>query len=119
MAPVKLARPHLGRAIVALAYTLAAAGLLVLASADLRFDRWAIVGASGATILGLVILLVTGLGYLWLLVSAAWIYATVIEAVHAAASASDRAGLALVFCALALGALAAYVAWRREAPLRA
>lgn len=110
-------RPHIGRAVLCTAYLLATVGLLVLAFDGILFDKFAIVGAAGATIVCLVALLFTGWGDLYLGIGAAWLYACLIEMLRGPGD-KDRAGLGLVFLAFALGALAAYTAWRREAPLR-
>lgn len=114
---MKLTRPHLGRIALGASYSLATAGLLILATDGVLFDEWAIVGAAVVTLIALAALMLTGEGWLYLIVGGAWLYATVIEAIRGPTS-GDRAGLALVFLALAVGALAAYTAYRREAPLR-
>lgn len=110
-------RPHVGRIVVAFAYMLGTAGLLVLAWDAVLLDRWGITGAAVGTLALLGLILYTGRGGLWLGVGGCWIYAAVIEAFRGA-STDERTGLSLVFLALAFGALAAYVAYRREAPLR-
>lgn len=116
---MKLRRPHLGRVVVSVAYGLATSGLLVLASTSdgLLVDEWAIVGASIATLGLLVVILATGEGALWLGVGAAWIYATVMEMLRGPNNL-DRAGLSLVFAALAVGGLGAYTAYRRDIAVR-
>lgn len=115
---MRLQRPHIGRAVLCTAYLLATAGLVVLAFDGVLFDKWAIFGASVATVLAVVALLVTGWGDLYLGIGAAWLYACLIEMLRGPGD-KDRAGLGLVFLAFAFGALAAYTAWRRETPLRA
>lgn len=111
-------RPHLGRIVVSIAYALATTGLLILAfHPNPLHDEWAIVGASVATLVLLALLLWTGHGELWLGVGGAWVYAAVIQAIRGP-NDLDRAALALIFVAFAVGALGAYTAYRREEPLR-
>lgn len=116
---MRLVRPHLGRIVVSLAYMLATSGLLVLASTSdgLLVDEWAIVGASIVTLALLLAILATGEGALWLGVGGAWIYAAVMEMLRGPNNL-DRAGLSLVFLALAVGGLGAYTAYRRDTAVR-
>lgn len=115
---VHLERPPWVRVVICAAYLLASTGLLILGlTPNVLFDKWALVGAAIATLVLLVAILATGLGQLYLGVGGAWIYATVMEFIRVAGS-DERTGLGLIFLALAVGALAAYTAWRREAPLR-
>lgn len=109
-----MTRPHAGRVIVCGAYLIATVGLMILAFDDVLYDRWAIFGASGATLVALVAILVTGNAYLWLGVGGAWIYAVVIEMIRGPEGAA-KIGLSLVFLAFAFGALGAYVANRMSA----
>lgn len=114
---MRFVRPPLIRIVIATTYVLATSGLLILAFDGVLFDRWAIAGASIGTLVLLAILLATGHGPLYLGVGGSWIYAAIIELLRGPAGA-NHVGMTLVFVALAFGALAAYTAYRREAPLR-
>lgn len=106
-------RPQAGTIVICLAYLLATAGLMSLAFDHSLFDTWAIVGAGVVTVVALVFILLTREPLAWLLVAAAWVYAAVIE-LFRGPNGYEKGGLALVFLALALGALGTYTAYRRE-----
>lgn len=119
LAQIHLERPPWVRVVICASYALSSTGLLILGlTPNVLFDKWALVGAAIATLLLLVAILTTGLGQLYLGIGGAWIYATVMELIRVTGT-EEATGLGLIFLALAVGALAAYTAWRREAPLRA
>ena len=93
-------------------YYLASVGLILLAFNHVLFDRWAVFGGGIATMFVLTVILFTAYVELWLLVTAAWIYAIVIELIRAPAGVG-KWGLALVFLALAFGSASTYTAWRQ------
>jgi hypothetical protein len=107
-------RPHPGTIAILGAYVLATAGLMILAFDDALFDEWAIVGAGVVTLATLVVFYLTRHPVCWLVVAAAWVYAAVIE-LFRGPNGYEKSGLALVFFAFALGALATYTGYRREA----
>lgn len=110
---VTFKRPSAALVVVTTSFLLATAGLLILAFDDTLYDEWAIVGASGATIIALVCIALTRSPVYWLVVGAAWVYAAVIELLRAP-NGYAKVGLSLIFLALAFGALGAYTGYRRE-----
>jgi hypothetical protein len=104
---------HPARLVLAIAYAVAGIGVIVMAFDSILFNRWASVALEGVGLLLLVVLLRTGWAWLWLIVGAVWLYAATISAFRGVDS-YERAGVALIFLALAFGALAAYVAETRR-----
>jgi hypothetical protein len=98
---------------LAATYAIATCGLLVLAFDSVLFDRVATVIWAAIVLALLVWILVTGWGWAWLAVAALWLYEVVIVAVRATYP-YQRAGLALICFAIAVGALTAYVASDRD-----
>jgi FtsH-binding integral membrane protein len=106
-------RTRIPRLIVAFEFLIANAGLLVLAFDKLLNDRWPIVALEVVALAAVVAVLKWGIALAWLVVGGVWVYASVIVAVRLT-DTDERIGLALIFAALAFGALAAYLATERE-----
>jgi hypothetical protein len=103
------------RIVVAVAYAMATAGLLVLGNArHFLFDQKALIVLAAVALVALVLILVQNEGLAWLFVGGVWIYACVMAIWRASTSTSEEAGLGLIFAGLAFGALGCYVAYRRE-----
>jgi hypothetical protein len=107
--------PTVARIVVSVAYAMATAGLLILGNArHLLFDQAALIVLAAVALLGLAVILVTRQALPWLFVGGVWIYACVMAIWRANSSYSEEAGLGLIFGAIALGALAAYIAGERK-----
>jgi hypothetical protein len=110
-------RRHPARVVLAVAYAMAGVGIVVMAFDSILYNRWATVVLEGVGLVALALVLVTGRALLWLFVGAVWLYAGVVASTRGI-DLEERAGLALIFFALAFGALAAYVAESRGVLVR-
>ncbi|HSS11138.1 MAG TPA: hypothetical protein VLL25_14725 [Acidimicrobiales bacterium] len=108
-----LERPNPARLVLAVAYALATTGLVVIAFDSLLYNQWATFGLAVLTLMTLAAILLTGYGVGWLVVGGLWVYAAVIATIRST-DPYEQAGLGLIFTALAIGALAAYIAYDRN-----